>query len=346
VAALRGIDRDVLALAALVVVLLPVPLFLNAFQLDIAVQILLFALLGTAWNLMGGFSGQFSFGHAAFFGLGAYSAAVLAITFELSPWVAMAVGAAGAAALGAFIGYLSFRYRVKGVYFALTTFAFAEMLRLIVNGIDALGGPRGLNIPFMAGSSWFMIQFPQNSPAYYYVVLILMALGILAAILLIRSRTGMFILAIREDEDAAATLGVNPLRYKVTAIAASAALTAVGGVFYAQYYFFVDPNLAFGAAISIQILLPAIVGGVGTIWGPVIGAFIVTFLAQTANAFVRTPPAFLEFLGGRTGLDVVIYGAVLILIIMFLPRGIYGTAADFAKRRSFVRRMRGREAKA
>ncbi len=330
---LAKVDKNILFVFLMVVVLAPVPLFLGFFQLDLAVQVLLFAFLGVAWNLMGGFSGQFSFGHAAFFGLGAYSAAVLGTSFELSPWIAMLVGAALAAMLGAFIGFLSFRYRVRGVYFALTTFAFAEMLRLIANGLGVIGGAQGLSVPFSVDASWLMIQFPQNSPNYYYVMLFLLAAALLATIFLIRSRSGMFILAIREDEDAAATLGVNPLNYKILAISGSAALTAVGGVFYTQYYFFIDPNLAFGSAISIQILLSAIVGGIGTIWGPVFGALIVTALAQGANAFVRNPPGFLGFLEGRSGVDVVIYGAVLVLIIMFLPRGVFGTASGYLKSR-------------
>jgi branched-chain amino acid transport system permease protein len=323
--ALLGPDRNLLVLALGTLLLLPVPLFLGTFQLGIAVQILLFALLAVAWNLMGGFTGLFSFGHAAFFGLGAYSTAVLVADYGISPWVGMPVGAALAAAFGLLVGFLSFRYRLEGVYFALATFAFAEMLRLIARDLAFINGPRGISIPLLSGSSWAMLQFPQNSPNYYYVILLLLALTLLVVILLMRGRAGTFILAIREDEDAAAALGVNPLRYQLLAISVSAALTAVGGAFYVQYFFFIDPPLAFSASVSIQILLPAIVGGVGTIWGPVIGSFIIIILGQLTTSFVRNPPAFLDALQGRAGLDVILYAIVLILIIMFLPRGVFGS---------------------
>lgn len=323
--ALRRFDRDLLVLVLGVLLLIPVPLFLSGFMLDIATQTLLFGLLGVAWNLMGGFAGQFSFGHAAFFGIGAYATAVVVTDYGLSPWLGMLVGAALAAAFGILVGFLSFRYGLKGVFFALATFAFAEMLRLIVKSLDAVNAARGFNLPIQSGNPWLTLQFPQNSPNYYYVVLALLALTVLVVILLMRSRSGTFILSIRENEDAAAALGVNPMRYKLLAVAVSAALTAIGGAFYVQYFFFIDPDLAFSASVSIQILLPAIVGGVGTIWGPVVGSLIITVLGQGSTALVRSPPAFLEFLQGTAGLDVVIYGALIVLVILFLPRGVFGS---------------------
>ncbi|QYJ16586.1 hypothetical protein Rxycam_02421 [Rubrobacter xylanophilus DSM 9941] len=326
--ALRRLDRDLLVLAAGVLVLIPVPLFLSGFLLEVAIQTLLFGLLGVAWNLMGGFAGQFSFGHAAFFGIGAYATAVVVTDYSLSPWIGMLLGAALAAAFGVLVGFLSFRYGLKGVFFALATFAFAEMLRLISRSLEAVNAARGYNIPIQSGNPWLTLQFPQGSPNYYYVILGLLALSLLAVILLMRSRAGTFILSIRENEDAAAALGVNPMRYKLLAVAASAALTAVGGAFYVQYFFFIDPELAFGASVSIQILLPAIVGGIGTIWGPVVGSLIITALGQGSTALVRTPPPFLEALQGVSGLDVAIYGALIVLVVLFLPRGVFGTLRE------------------
>ena len=324
-AALLRLDRNLLVLVVLVLVLLPVPLLISGFYLDVAIQVLIFALLGVAWNLMGGFAGQFSFGHAAFFGLGAYSSAVLVFEYELSPWIGMLLGATVAAVFGLLIGYLTFHYGLRGVFFALATFAFAEMLRLIANDLEFVRGARGINLPILSGTPWLTLQFPQGSPNYYYLILLLLVLTLLVVILLMRSRTGTFILSIREDEDAAAALGVNPLRYKLTAVAASAALTAIGGAFYVQYFFFIDPTLAFGAGVSIQILLPAIVGGIGTIWGPVVGSFIIITLGQLTASLVRSPPPFLDFLQGRAGLDVAFYGAIIILVILFLPRGVFGS---------------------
>ncbi len=319
------LDLNLLAVLVGVLILAPVPALLTNFQLDIAVQILLFALLAVAWNLMGGLAGQFSFGHAAFFGIGAYTTAYLVVNRGISPWIGMLLGAALAALFGLATGFLSFRYGLKGTFFALVTFAFAEMLNLIANNFAPLNGSIGLNIPLLSGSSWAMLQFPLGSPNYYYIALGLLAVSQVVVILLMRSRTGMFIQAVREDEDAAAALGVNPLRYKLLATMISAALTALGGAFYVQYYFLINPDLAFGPNVSIQILLPAILGGVRTIWGPVIGSIIIVLLEQVTVTLVHTPPDFLSILKGRSGLDVMAYSLLLIVIIVFMPKGIFGT---------------------
>ena len=319
----RRLDPNLLGLAILCVVLLPVPLILDKFQSGIAVQVLLFALLGVAWNLMSGFAGEFSFGHAAFFGIGAYSAAFLTASSRVSPWLGMVLGAIVAALLGVAIGYLSFRYRLRGVYFGLATFALAEMLRLLVSGLDALNGPRGITIPLVGGgSSWAMMQFPAGAPEYFYLALALLALAQLAVILLIRSRWGLLILATREDAEGAAAAGVDTLRYRLLAISASAALAAVGGAYYAVFYFFVNPDTAFGSAVSISILLPAVVGGMGSLWGPVLGSVVVTLLGQVAVAVTRAPPEALAFLRGVSGLDRIIYGIAVVVMIVFLPRGL------------------------
>lgn len=326
---LARVDRNLLTLVVGVIVLSPVPFFLSGSQMDLAVQILLFAMLGVAWNLMGGFAGQFSFGHAAFFGIGAYSTAVLVADYELSPWLGMLLGAGLASLFGLLVGFISFRYGLKGVFFALATFSFAAMLRLIANGLELVQGARGINLPILTqGSEWLTLQFAQGSPSYFYVILGLLALTLLLVILMMRSPTGAFILSVREDEEAAAAVGVNPLRYKLVAVAVSAAITAVGGGFYVQYFFFIDPDLAFGAAVSIQILLPAIVGGIGTIWGPVVGSLIVTTLGQTTTSLISSPPAFLSVIEGRSGLDVVIYGALIVAIVILLPKGVFGSLKE------------------
>jgi branched-chain amino acid transport system permease protein len=339
----RRLDRNLVGLAVLCLVLLPAPLFLDRFQAGIAVQVLLFALLGVAWNLMSGFAGEFSFGHAAFFGLGAYAAAFLTTSSGISPWLGMLAGAVAAAVLGIAIGYLSFRYRLKGVYFALATFAVAEMLRLLVSGLDALSGSRGITIPLVGGgSSWAMIQFATGAREYFYVALALFALTQLAVILLIRSRWGLLILATREDAEGAAAAGVDTLRYRLLAISASAALTAIGGAYYAVYYFFVNPDTAFGSAVSISILLPAVVGGTGSLWGPVLGSVIVTLLGQAAVGATRAPPEAVAFLRGVAGLDRIIYGVALVVMIMFLPRGLVPALATLTM---LGRRRKTREAR-
>jgi branched-chain amino acid transport system permease protein len=322
------LDPNLLGLIALCVVVLPLAPLLNRFQNGVAAQVLLFAALGVAWNLMSGFGGAFSFGHAAFFGIGAYAAAAIEAQFRGSPWLGLALGALVAALLGVALGYLSFRYRLKGVYFALATFAVAEMLRLLVSGFEALNGPRGLTVPLIgSGSSWALLQFPQGAPEYVYLGLGLLVLAQLVVILLLRSRWGLLLLATREDEEGAAAAGVDTLRYRLLAISLSAALAAAGGVYYAQYYFFINPDVAFGASVSISVLLPAVVGGMRTIWGPVVGSLLVTLLGQLAAAAARTPPEPLEFLRGVSGLDRILYGLALMVMIVFIPRGLVPTAA-------------------
>jgi branched-chain amino acid transport system permease protein len=325
----KRIDRNVLALLLVVALLFPVPLFLDTTsQQEIAVRFLLFALLGVAWNVMGGFAGLFSFGHAAYFGIGAYTSAYLLVKHDVSPWLGMAAGALLAAAFGVLTGFLSFRYRLRGAYFALATFAFAEMLRLIVTKLEPVNASRGLRVPLEGGGSLSQLQFPAGDPAYFWVILALLAVGILVVILLMRSRSGAYIHAVREDEEAAEAAGVDVMSTKLLAVAVSAALTAVAGVFYVQFFFFVNPELAFGAAVSVQILLPAIIGGVGTIWGPAIGGALLAAIAELSKSLVDSPPSALSFLDGRSGLDLMLYGAVLIVIVSLLPRGLYPAIRD------------------
>lgn len=324
----RRIDRNVKILVVVAVVLAVVPFVLSGSSLDIGVRILLFAMLASAWNLMAGYAGLFSFGHAAYFGIGAYATAVLQVDYGWSPWLGMLVGMALAGVFAIVSGYLSFRYRLRGAYFVLTTFAFAEMLRLIFLHWDFVNGAIGLRVPLIRESSWFDMQFPPGSRGYYYVVLAMLLAVLVIVVLLMRSRSGYYIVAIRDNEEAAAAVGVNPMRYKLYAVGLSGALTAMGGTFYFQYIFFIDPALAFGPAASIQILLPAIIGGMGTMWGPLIGAFLLVPLGELTSGLIRTPPEFLSFLSGRAGLDLMIFGALLVAIIMFLPKGVYGSISD------------------
>ena len=195
----------------------------------------------------------------------------------------------------------------------------------------------GIHVPLVGGDSWLRMQFEESVLNYYYVILALFVAGLLVIIAVSRSRMGYYFQAIREDEEAAAALGVDVLRYKTLAVMLSGALTAVGGSFFTQYFLFVDPTLAFGVSVSVQILLRPIVGGVGTIWGPLVGALLLTPLAEATRAFVRTPPAFLSAIQGRAGVDVMIFGAILIVVVLFMPHGLVGAG------RSLWRRVRGAE---
>lgn len=325
---LRTGDKNLLALVVVVLLAVPVPFLLSAPQMEVAVRVVLVALISVGWNVMSGFGGHFSFGHAAYFGIGAYSTAWLLSNWGWSPWLGMGVGAVLAAGFAVLTGYLCFRYRLTGAYFALATLAFAEMLRQITTNSEFVNRTTGFQVPLLRGDSWQMLQFRPGSPKYFFVILGLFTAAMVVVIVLIRRRPGYYIVALREDEAAAASLGVNPMRYKLLTVAISGAITSAGGAFYFMFLFFIDPELAFGADISVQAILPAIIGGTGTIWGPALGALILVSLGEVTASLTRSPPQLLSFLDGRSGSDLLIFGVVLILIILFLPRGLVGTIAE------------------
>ncbi|MEE8331269.1 MAG: branched-chain amino acid ABC transporter permease [Acidimicrobiia bacterium] len=325
-------SRDLLVLLAVVTVLALVPLGVSTFTLSVATAALIFALAGIGWNVLSGFAGQFSFGHAAYFGLGAYTVAVTFTRYSISPWLGLVLGGLVAAAFGLLTGWISFRFGLKGAYFALATFALAELLRLTFNNFDYVGAGVGITIPLAGGDSWGTLQFEDTLAIRYFVALGLVALGTMAVIAVKKSRIGSRMLAVREDEDAAASLGINPLRTKLTAIAISGFITAVAGGYYAMFLMFVDSDVAFGPFISVVILLRPIVGGVGTIWGPVVGAAILSTLGEATRTLVREPPSFLQAIEGVNGLDQVIFGLILVLVIIRAPDGVVGWFNRFRRR--------------
>ncbi len=301
------------------------PFVLPEARQAVAVRTLTFAIMGVSWNIMSGYGGLFSFGHAAYFGIGAYLDAYLLVTHGISPWIAMVLGGGLAAAFGVLTAFASLRYRLAGAYFALATFAFAQMLLLLVSNLDVLRKTKGYNIPIEADESWVKLQFAEDSHNYYWIPLGMLAFALLLNIALVHSRTGQYVMATRDDETAAEALGVPVMRYRLVAVAISAALMAMAGVFYAQYYLFVNPENAFGGTVSVQAILPAVIGGIGTIWGPVIGAAVIGPLSEITAALLRDPPPGLDFLADKSGLDVATYAVLLIVIVLFLPRGVYGS---------------------
>jgi len=329
----RFFDGNMIALGIIILVAIPVPLLLQAGQESVAIRILIFAILGLSWNIMSGFGGMFSFGHAAYFGLGAYTSSILLVNFGISPWIGMAAGMVVAAIYGVLVGWLCFRYKLKGTYFALATFAFAEMLRIIVQSAQVVNASVGYNVPLIKGSSWWLMQFPAGSSNYFWLGLILLTGCLISTILFARSKTGKFAVAIREDEGAASAIGIPVLRFKLTVISISAAMGAVAGVFYTQFYLFIDPELAFGAYRSIEAILIPVVGGIGTIWGPLVGSVLLAPLNDVTAAILRNPPPFLDFIQGQSGLDVMLYAILIIVVILFLPKGVFGTIKDKVKRK-------------
>ena len=279
------------------------------------------ALLAQAWNILGGFGGQFSFGHAVFFGTGAYVQAMAQLQGGLNAWVALLLAVAAAAAVGAFIGALAFRYGLKGSYFALVTLAFAEVFRIVAVSVDFTGGGVGLMLPL--SESVANLQFGSRK-GYIALMLGFVVAALLVTAWLRHSRFGARLQAVRDNEDAARAVGVNPFTTKLGATVLSGGFTGAAGAFYVQVFQYIDPGIAFGPHVSVEALVAAIVGGMGTLWGPVLGALVLHALADvTRNLF-----------GALPGINLVIYGVVLVLIVMFMPRGIAGLWNQWKQRRS------------
>ncbi|MDM0028737.1 branched-chain amino acid ABC transporter permease [Variovorax saccharolyticus] len=299
-----------IALFALLVACVPL-VTSSGTTLNFVMMALYATLIAQAWNILGGFGGQFSFGHALFFGTGAYIQAIAQLQGGINAWVALALAVAGAAAVGLFIGALSFRYGLKGSYFALVTLAFAEVFRILATSVPFTGGGVGLMLPLREAPS--NLQFASRA-GYLWVVLAFVTAALLVTWWLRNGRFGAWLQAVRDNEDAARAVGVNPFRVKLGAIGISAAFMGAAGAFYVQVFQYIDPGIAYGSATSVEALVAAIVGGVGTLWGPVLGAVVLHLLADlTRNLFGELP-----------GINMVIYGTVLVLIVIFLPRGIAG----------------------
>lgn len=312
----RQIPSGWIVIPVLLIVLVILPfVWKQPFYINIFILIFLFGYLSTAWGMVGQ-SGQLSFGHAAFFGLGAYTSTILYTQVGVSPWLGMLVGAIVAVIAGVIIGYPTLRLR--GVYFALATLAFCAILQIYVKNTQfvgplTLGSSAGLWItPYPGGEGPAFYQFASKTPFYF------IALGMLVAIvtlsyLLNRTRIGYYWRAMRSDPDAAESLGINVGRYRLITFLLSCALTAIGGTFYAQYFFFISPDRVLDISLSIEIALVGIVGGWQTVFGPMMGAFIITPISQILRA---------QLGGGLSGLHLITYGIILMLFILYLPRGL------------------------
>lgn len=310
---------------ALGVALLAAALLLPAFVTlpyprDVLIRIFLFATLAQAWNILAGYCGQISLGHAIFFGTGAYTSGVFVARDVASPWAAMLAGALLAVVLSQVVGAPVFRLR--GHYFAIATIAVGEIVHILAVNWDFIGAARGLYIPIKRPDSLVNFQFHQSKAVYYYIVLGLLLLGLGVTRLIERSRLGYYFRAVREEQDAAASLGVPVARTKRVAFAISAALTAACGTFYAQYLLFIDPESVLPLSLSILICLVAVLGGVGTLWGPLVGAVVLIPLGEVTRIYL-----------GGTGkaLDLVIYGALIMVVSVVQPAGLVGIARRFRR---------------
>ncbi len=286
----------------------------DGFFLDSLILILMWGAVSGAWNVAGGYAGQVSLGHSAFFGIGAYSAALMATRLHASPWLGMLAGAVVATGAGLVIGYLS--NRLKGPYFALATIAFSQVLLIVASRWRAFTvGSEGVPVPFRPG--FWTLGFA-SKVSWVYLVLCLALAIYLVQVYLERSRIGYQLAGVREDEEAAQALGIPSRRLKVRAIAASAALTSVCGTLWAQYVGFVDPFYVFSVDLSVRFALNAIIGGVGTAMGPFVGSLLITSLETTLRA------VFSDIRGGLVGIYLIIYGCLLIVVVRLIPQGLVG----------------------
>ena len=303
--------------------LLPLVLASNSL-LNFATFALIIALAAQGWNIIGGYGGQFSFGHAAFFGTGAYMMALLQARFGVNPWLALPMSIAGGGVAGLIIGFLSFRARLRGSYFALVTLAFAEVFRILANASNFTGGAGGVLLTLKLDVA--EMQFADRR-LFYWLALTLVAIVLAVTLQLSRSRFGAQLMAVRENEDAARALGVDAVAVKLRALVLSAGITAAAGALYTQKFLYLDANIAYGTWISVDALLAPIIGGLGTVFGPLLGAILLLGLGEMTKTLVT------QLTGGALpGIDLVTFGVLLILCVSFAPRGLIGLVTGIRAR--------------
>jgi branched-chain amino acid transport system permease protein len=317
----RGLGPGGIALVVLAALALIFPvLFQLPYHRDLAIRILLYAMMAQAWNILAGYCGQVSLGHAVFFGTGAYTSSALQMHWGINPWIGLLAGVVVSVALSQMIGHPCFRLR--GHYFAIATIAIGEIIHTLAINWEFIGGARGLTLPIKP-DSLLVFQFSGTKFIYYYIILGLMVCCFLAAWHIERSRIGYYLRAIREDGDAAQSVGVPVAKYKLIAMAISAAFVSIGGTFYAQYTLYLDPDSVFPLSLSILVCLLTVVGGVGTLWGPLVGTALMIPLSEWTR---------IQFGGTGSGIDLIIYGALLTIVAVFQPTGLVGLVTRWRRR--------------
>lgn len=319
--------RGLTLLGLFVVALAILPVFASGYVLSVAIICLYMAYLGQSWNLMLGYAGLLSIGHALFVGLAGYASGYLFVRYGIPAALGVFVGVAIAAAMGALIGYLGFRFAIGGVYFALLTIAFAEFTRILLDHAKFLGGTEGLFLPVTQESrrGIDLINLRGWPQMYYYVMLVLTLAAFALCRLLLESRLGYYWRATRDNPEAAAALGVNVFRYRMYAVIISTAMAGVAGVFYAFYYNNMFPEQLLGIERSIEITLAPIVGGVGTLFGPILGAFLLTPLGELLTALVQwLQSSGIVGAGVKVdGVKLLFWGLAVALIVLWRPQGLW-----------------------
>jgi branched-chain amino acid transport system permease protein len=325
---LRAAPRWVLVLGLVLLalaILYPFYPGIRFYYVQIGILVFWFAMLSTAWTIMAGYGGMFSIGHAAFVGIGAYTSTLLFINFQISPWIGLPIGMVIAAVLAVVIGYPAFRFGLRGDYFALITIAFGQIMFELSAGMSGItGGHQGIPIRVL-GNRPELFQFTDRI-WYYFIVMAMWAITIVIVYRLRRSHFGFKLMAIRDDEAAAARAGIAVSRVKLIAFAISAAVCAAGGTFYAQFFLFIEPPAVLGINLSIQIIVMAVLGGMGSFLGATLGAMILVPAAQfLSGALART-----------AGADLAVYGVILVLLMLFMPYGILGTLRNSPRWRRVI----------
>jgi branched-chain amino acid transport system permease protein len=313
--------RQKIAAVVTLVLALAFPLvFTDTFPIHVLILVYMFGVLGMGWNIMGGYAGMFSFGQAAFFGIGAYTSSFLLMNFGVNPWIGLVVGGITAALVAAAIGYPC--SNLRGHYFAIASIAFAEIVRVVFNNWKLVGAAEGLSLP-MLDESFANFMFHSSKLPYYYIILAFLLIAIATCYFVATSKMGYYFRAIKESHEVAEVLGVNVVRYRLIAIMIAGFLSAMAGTFYAQYILYIDPESVMLLPISVQVVLISMLGGAGAVIGPVIGAAVLIPIAE----YTRIT------LGHQgTGVDMLIYGFLIMLISMYQPAGVWGLLSSIGKK--------------
>jgi branched-chain amino acid transport system permease protein len=308
----KGVSLFLVFVACLIVF----PLFFrNPFPRHLLIMIMMYAVMSIGWNIIGGYAGQVSFGNAAFFGVGAYTSAVLLTKAGLSPWIGMGAGCVASVALAIIVGYPCFR--LKGHYFAIATIAVGEIMTGLFMVWDFVGAAVGIYLPILP-QSFRNLEFHATKLPYYYIMLVMLLFAVGVAFWVERGRLGYYLRAIKDDPDGARSVGVNIQKYKLYAFCLSAVLTSICGTFYAQYVLYIDPPSTFGLMISIDLCIISLIGGLGKLFGPVVGAFVFIPLIELTRVYLGSE---------GQGIDLMLYSALMIALAILRPQGLFSLFA-------------------
>jgi len=304
--------KGLLAFLLLICVLAVFPLFLrDPFVWHLLIMIMMYATMSIGWNVIGGYTGQVSFGNAAFFGLGAYATAILLVNYNINPWLGMLAGCILSVGLAIIVGYPCFRLR--GHYFAIATIAVGEIMGLIFTNWDYVGAAVGIYLPIME-ESFANFEFHSSKIPYYYIILIMLLFAIAVSYAIEKSRLGYYFRAIKDDPDGARSLGIDIQKYKMIAFSISAVLTSICGTFYAQYVLYIHPSSTMDLMMSIHLCIIVMIGGIGRLFGPVLGAFVFIPLMELTRVYLGSE---------GQGIDMIIYSLLVITIAIWKPQGLW-----------------------